>query len=522
MAAGLGALVFVIGTPKAQPQAPKDEYGEEIPKYDLSKATYYGAGSCAAGGCHTRPGEKDSTDFVQRTEYTVWYEKDKHSQAYLVLGGERATRMGKILGYDARKADACLNCHAMNFPEERRGDQFALENGVSCDGCHGPARYWYGDHIQQSWRLKSGRVKEAYGMIDVRDPVKRARMCNSCHVGSVPEGKVVTHEMYAAGHPPLPGFELATYSESLPRHWRLTRDVPFVRDPNLKKPLKDLKDPKALRARVHRLYHFDSAAYEETKLVMIGGTVAFREALLLLAGHAAGDKGPQGLTYHWPELAQFDCYACHHDLKSNSWRQRRGYSGAPGRPLMRPWPTALVTLALRHKAGDDDKRFDQMLEEFKKQLGELEQAFNAQPFGAPDKVGRRARNLAEWAGNLLKDVEKKAIDQDAAARILRELCAAEPRKLADYDSARQLAWAFEVIQAEVSPRISKDEGVRKSLDLLRTDLQLKLPYGKVAIESHLSGALKRINDFNPEVTRDRFRLLCERVDVLVSKQDGKR
>ena len=32
-------------------------------------------------------------------------------------------------------------------------------------------------------------------------------MCLSCHLGNAREGRVVTHEMYAAGHPPLPGFE---------------------------------------------------------------------------------------------------------------------------------------------------------------------------------------------------------------------------------------------------------------------------------------------------------------------------
>ena len=30
---------------------------------------------------------------------------------------------------------------------------------------------------------------------------------------------MVTHEMYAAGHPPLPGFEIATFCSQMPPHW---------------------------------------------------------------------------------------------------------------------------------------------------------------------------------------------------------------------------------------------------------------------------------------------------------------
>jgi len=67
---------------------------------------------------------------------------------------------------------------------------------------------------------------EQFGMQNLRDPVTRAAVCSSCHVGSPSEGKVVTHAMYAAGHPPLTGFELNGLSERMPPHWRKARDVP--------------------------------------------------------------------------------------------------------------------------------------------------------------------------------------------------------------------------------------------------------------------------------------------------------
>ena len=57
-------------------------------------------------------------------------------------------------------------------------------------------------------------------MIDVRNPVRRAEQCFSCHIGNVEEGKLVTHAMYAAGHPPLPSIEIESFAKQMPRHWR--------------------------------------------------------------------------------------------------------------------------------------------------------------------------------------------------------------------------------------------------------------------------------------------------------------
>ena len=69
-------------------------------------------------------------------------------------------------------------------------------------------------------------------MTDLWDPVRRAETCASCHVGNHDEGKVVTHAMYAAGHPPLPGFETATFGDLEPRHWQyLSEKTPATSEP---------------------------------------------------------------------------------------------------------------------------------------------------------------------------------------------------------------------------------------------------------------------------------------------------
>ena len=66
----------------------------------------------------------------------------------------------------------------------------------------------------------------------------------------------------------------------------------------------------------------------------------------LLADDAADTPKDQLLDF-----AHFDCYACHHDLKVPSWRQKRGYRGAPGRPTMKPWSTETLRAVLDHARG---------------------------------------------------------------------------------------------------------------------------------------------------------------------------
>ena len=63
-------------------------------------------------------------------------------------------------------------------------------------------------------------------MTDLWDSDKRTEVCSSCHIGdAVPEKhRFVTHDMYAAGHPPLPPFETAAFCNMFPRHWQLMNE----------------------------------------------------------------------------------------------------------------------------------------------------------------------------------------------------------------------------------------------------------------------------------------------------------
>src|SRR6185312_3755798 len=142
----------------------------------------------------------------------------------------RARRMGELLGYkeEVQKKEECLSCHGVVIRDPKLKDRsFDPNEGVNCVLCHGPFKEWVSKHSvfteREEWRQLSRREKqEKFGLTDLWTPSKRTALCASCHIGDLKPNepaKFVTHEMYAAGHPPLPSFEAATFSDQMPRHW---------------------------------------------------------------------------------------------------------------------------------------------------------------------------------------------------------------------------------------------------------------------------------------------------------------
>jgi hypothetical protein len=262
-------------------------------------------------------------------EYPKWNKKDKHKIAFAVLGDPRAQQMGKLLNIKVTESSSCTNCHG-TAEMSQAGEPFdKVENGVSCLACHGAYQEWVQRHILPAdprWRKNSRMEKETqFGMTDLWDSVTRATKCASCHIGNPDEQKVVTHAMYAAGHPPLPGLETATFSDAQPRHWDYLREK---------------------KSTIQKDLGFNPAKHEQAELVAVSGIVALRETMRLYAAQAREDGLVKEPETHWPDFARFDCYACHHDLQANSWRQKRGFAGTPGRPSSPTWPDILVRLGI--------------------------------------------------------------------------------------------------------------------------------------------------------------------------------
>lgn len=204
---------------------------------------YQESGNCKA--CHSSPiaqrVQDGAFDITLLTEYSVWRTRDKHSTAYATLLSENGKRIAEKLGKDVTKPETgCLNCHGTQSLTEhnqaaakkigREIRSLDSTEGVSCGACHGPSSNWEMEHAyKRKWREKlHAREKIDLGMRDLRDPFERARVCMSCHVGNVGEGKVLTDEMRSAGHAALSS-NLAVLEPNQATHWREFRDTPALK-----------------------------------------------------------------------------------------------------------------------------------------------------------------------------------------------------------------------------------------------------------------------------------------------------
>jgi hypothetical protein len=345
---------------------------------------------------------------------------------------------------------------------------------------------------RDEWRVLARTEKEEkFGMIDLWDSGKRTKLCASCHIGNADEGKFVTHAMYAAGHPPLPGFEGSTFSDAMPRHWQLLGEKEVA---------------------VQKLQNYDPTKLEQVELVLVSAAASFGEAMNLIASQAekCGEAGqtPQPVL----DFANFDCYACHHDLKLPSWRAMRGYRAAPGRPMPRPWPTALLNIAVRHAERDDAKAQGE-LNNLKDQMQQLTRAFAGRPFGDPHAVEVAAGALSAWSNQLLKELQDAEYTQEDARKLLVELGSISKAEHLDYDSARQIAWAFQAIYSQMDPKPANNSKIKESIEELGRQLNLTLPSRQDKyIMKELPRALELIGDYEPGKFKSQMSELAELLD----------
>jgi hypothetical protein len=483
--------------------------------------------------------------WVKLDEYKTWLAEDKHAQAYTSLLNDRSKRMGELLGVDVSRDKRCLACHS-GFPLSALGEdknQITEEmakdprvfTGVSCEGCHGPAdnsktadgtevKGWLSPHIaKDSWRFLSPNDKlKNFGFINVRSVTARTRLCVSCHLGSASEGRFVTHEMYAAGHPPLPGFELASFTEQLPKHWRYFDE----KDPKIREQYLEKNEPSG---DIYGKATYKVDNLHQTNSVLIAALVSFSENVKLSAALANPDVTTPVAKPNWPELSQFECYSCHHDLQDKSWRQRRALHGAPGRPLMRGWPIPLTVIAVK-RAGGDEKKFQEL-------WSPVEKLLDAQPFGHRDQWKKAAGPLTTWLDELAVALERKPLQREEGLALLESIATVGEGKLWsakeaelelwDYDTARQLVWAAKVLQRELSsdrspkPILDRVNSIQAGLadveqafilDLLKGKKgQQVLPggvKGKEVQEADLETTLKPIAKYNAIEFREKCHVLA--------------
>jgi hypothetical protein len=473
--------------------------------------------------CHGRTDARTSEDDVRQdvlvtklTESTIWRHKDKHELAARVLIPDKAEqnlayRMQQMLGdvrYEALVETQCQTCHvagqpiAANYaPKPNNQIELRHNSGVTCEACHGPAKDWIHAHWEErsQWRYKSPAEKQDAGFVNLRDPVTKTRKCLSCHLGDATEGKIVTHEMYAAGHPPLAGFDVATYGLAMPRHWV---------------PLSERTDERFDKYQeIHGAAKVHAA---NTREVLLGGLAALEGNLKLLSDYAATPSDQSA----WPEFALYDCFACHHELQAQSLLLRSRGGRQAGRPPLRMWPNTVAGLALGQTEGASD---------LARLLSDVSTALAEQPFAertrlasaTSEAVTRVCQEIKRLESQLdrssLTDGEARNRERELAVEVLNRICELAATEPHDYDSARQLVWAFERVLDDFkkfSPGPTNHAAIDQELrELKALNLMVDLTAGQKQIgeSATLSAFLEARGNYKPQAFQAQFARLRDAV-----------
>jgi hypothetical protein len=362
--------------------------------------TWKGVGSCAGSACHNGNFDKGNVDerYAKQAEYSVWVTRDPHQKAYAVLYSDIARNIERNfnrlpLGAEAHaERDAvCLRCHVdpqvTAGPTSEADTPVFFADGVGCESCHGGAKNWLDRHYSYHWKALTRSEQEKTGFRYTKSLTVTAQTCLKCHVGS-PECES-GHDLLAAGHPRL-NFDFSLAMAHYPKHWSDKED--------------------------HERYP-DYAA----QTWGIGSTLVSKAAFDQLAFHTSEGRP-------WPEFAEHDCYACHHDLKGESWRQSKlNYEGRkPGSLPINAWYTTMARLPAGSNPPID------------KAVSELSQVMDKTP---PDRLA--VRRLAQELSRLLAEHAAKIENMHFSEKSLDKLYTAiavdkENLHRANWDAAAQI------------------------------------------------------------------------------------
>jgi hypothetical protein len=397
---------------------------------------YNGPGGCASSSCHGSIQPKQITH-VSQNEYSIWAGQDKHARAYQALSNDVSLRIGRILNLKSppEQNEKCLACHALSVSTQQRAQTFDLNDGVSCESCHGPAAGWLGPHTVKGWENQPSEQKAKLGMIDLRDVAVRSHTCLHCHVGTAE--KFVDHEMIAAGHPDLT-FELNLFSAVMPRHWKEPADTPWF----------------------------------GAKEWAVGQGMQLRDSLQRLARRARSSA--------WPEYGELDCMACHHSLTAprDSWRQEAGYAGrTPGVPA---WNAARFVV-FRYAAAATDAAAASKLEAEVATLSSLMGLLS----GDREQIAASAERAAALSDSLTRDLNERAYDQAFTLQIMRRIAADSGLALQGQRAAEQATMSLDSLYNVCKQNGAPDKDLQSAISELFAQVQNPSAYNAPAFTAQL-------------------------------------
>ncbi|HVK99946.1 MAG TPA: multiheme c-type cytochrome [Dongiaceae bacterium] len=398
----LKSLLTCICTLVAAPHLLAAPLPQEAP------ATHLGVASCASGVCHGVVAPKTDSNILQN-EYRTWTQHDMHARAYKVLMNDESKKIAQKLGLpNAHEAKICLDCHADNVGDGKRGRRFQISDGIGCEACHGGAEQWIKSHTEP------GVTHEANlkaGMYPTEDPHARAQLCLSCHLGT--KDKLATHEIMGAGHPRL-SFELDTFTVLQPEH--------YVKDDDYRKRKPDISSP---------------------QIWATGQISAAQRTLELLASSRFHSGGL------FPEISFYDCHSCHHPMNDVRWQNGEG---------LKPGALRLNDAYLQMSGLLVSELLPAKTSTWRDGTRALQQAGSQ----SPDAVKKHAQALLQQVPDILARFRQVQTPAEQKALLRRLLGDAQKGAFHDYAGAEQLVMGCSVLFSS----LKLDDTLRTTLDNL--------------------------------------------------------
>ncbi len=403
-------LILLLTTAIAVPIATS----AELP--DKSANKHMGVATCATSQCHGSAVTRDGSNVMQN-EYVTWTQDDPHSKAYEVLSNDQSKAIAARLNLrSAHTATICLDCHADNVSNNKRGEKFQLSDGVGCESCHGGAENWLSTHYNAPTVGHADNV--AAGLYPTENVKERADLCLSCHLGT--NDKFATHRIMAAGHPRL-SFELDTFTEL----WRTAGRQPHYR---VDADYGERKDTAS------HSYTWAAGLLQEGR----------QRLSLIIDGKILGD----GM---FPELALYDCHACHRSMKTVQWRRLPRHGNAePGKPFINDGTFVMILTLTRAVNASDAESMSSALT-----------SLHVAGDDTVDAIQAAARNLDSVFARVQANLTDRTV-QSRERQILEEiLTAGADGDFLDYVSAEQAFMAVQMLAFEL-----KDTSLQAELDAL--------------------------------------------------------
>jgi hypothetical protein len=270
----IAAMTLLVGGSALSADGPSTDY------------KHLGVATCASSVCHGKLTAQTGRN-VALNEYRIWSHDDYHSRAFKDLSNNQSQSIASKLGLaSAATAKICLDCHADNVPAANRGPKFQLSDGIACEACHGGAEKWIETHTQKTATHADNLAR---GMYPSEQPLRRAELCLSCHMGT--KDKFATHMIMGAGHPRL-RFELQVFTFNQPAHVQIDAD-----------------------------YIQRKGKIDDMNLWVTGQLENARRYLELLQTR---DTVPDSFL---PDFALYDCFSCHHPMDKQRWTRARAGTG---------------------------------------------------------------------------------------------------------------------------------------------------------------------------------------------------